>query len=97
MGFGEINDIIGTIFSIFSIFISGLRFYANNDLGAILIICGMRFNLLTATLGISFERALYWHRTLGLLFIATMIIHAVASGPDFTGLNYHINIKLLSA
>jgi hypothetical protein len=41
------------------------------------VIFGMRNNVLYYLLGISFERALYWHKACGTAAIVTVIVHGI--------------------
>lgn len=47
---------------------------------AMLVLFGLRNNVLAAIFGVSFERALYFHKWSGILAISVVIIHAVAKG-----------------
>ena len=57
-----------------------------NSLGCIVFLLGMRNNLLSVIFGISFERALYWHKVISYVFMLTVSIHAVLMGIDFSGI-----------
>ena len=56
--------------------------------GALLILLGLRHNILNYVFGISFERALYYHKFIASVLVLTTIIHIVyaESKGDPTGL-----------
>lgn len=56
-------------------------------LGFLLILTGLRYNLLGFFLGISFERALFWHKVLACITLFVSIVHGVVAGfTDPSGL-----------
>ena len=59
---------------------------AAEKFGGITIILGFRNNILSGVFGISFERALFFHKCCSLLFILLMILHANEFGMSTTGL-----------
>lgn len=54
-------------------------------LGAVTTIFGLRNNLLNVVFGISYERALFWHKVMGCCFIMVIVIHAF-EGMNFSGI-----------
>jgi predicted ferric reductase len=60
--------------------ISAGRFAA--DIAAVTIACGFRNNILSASLGISYERGLYWHKFGSFLWVMIGIIHGVRETPQ---------------
>jgi len=51
--------------------------------GLAIVLLGLRNNLLTIILGISFERAIFFHRCGGILLLALSIIHGILSTEFF--------------
>ncbi len=54
-------------------------------LGGIMIVFGMRNNILSILFGVSFERALYFHKAFGFICMATTLIHGIGCGVNDTG------------
>ena len=65
-------------------------------LGAVTTIFGLRNNLLNVLLGISYERALFWHKVLGIAFIAVICIHSL-EGMNFSGLMMILAMVLMAS
>lgn len=59
---------------------------AANVSGLICILLALRFNYALKLLNLSFERALFWHKIMAIVFLVTMIIHAASKGANTTGL-----------
>jgi hypothetical protein len=49
-------------------------------MGAVLIVCGLRYNVLGFFAGISFERALFWHKCMAIVTLVVSLYHGVATG-----------------
>jgi hypothetical protein len=54
-------------------------------LGGGIILSAFRHNINTYIFGISFERALFYHKIATLLYLASMLCHILAVGLNFTG------------
>jgi hypothetical protein len=52
---------------------------------AVLILFGLRHNILNILFGLSFERALFFHKILLFLGLASATVHGVALGPRLSG------------
>lgn len=70
----------------FSLKTSSSAGYVADYLGGVLVLCGMRNNVLTVLFGVSFERALYFHKFVALAMVAAMTIHGIGEGLNDTGL-----------
>lgn len=62
--------------------------------GAVTILLGLRNNVMSMLLGISYERALFWHKAMGGVFIVSTIIHAF-TGIKISGLIMIIAMGLM--
>lgn len=54
-------------------------------LGLVVILCGLRYNVIGFIAGISFERALFWHKVLAVVTLAVSIAHALKLGYNTSG------------
>jgi NADPH oxidase len=53
--------------------------------GAVTMAFGLRNNVLNFLFGISFERAIFWHKVTAIVFIITAAIHGILLGSNDTG------------
>jgi predicted ferric reductase len=51
-----------------------------NFIGALVVTLGLRNNILYAFFGLTFERALFWHKFFAMVMICAIIIHGVGEG-----------------
>jgi len=66
-------------------------------LGAVLIVCGLRYNVLGFFAGISFERALFWHKGLAVATLLVSLYHGIATGfGNTSGLLLFVFMVLVS-
>jgi predicted ferric reductase len=57
------------------------------DVAAVAIACGFKNNILTLVFGISYERALFWHKFGAVLWMTLGIIHGVRETPALSDLS----------
>eukprot|EP01040_Poterioochromonas_malhamensis_P015658 gene15658-17562_t len=57
-----------------------------NFLGLVLVSLAIRNNIVAAFFGLTFEHAIFWHKSLGCLILALMLIHGLGEGMNTTGI-----------
>eukprot|EP01040_Poterioochromonas_malhamensis_P014052 gene14052-15525_t len=57
-----------------------------NFLGLLLVSLAIRNNIVAAFFGLTFEHAIFWHKSLGCLILALMLIHGLGEGMNTTGI-----------
>lgn len=78
---------LGIIIFVSTFAISGAGSGKYNDImSALLVLLSMRFNVLTAVFGISFERALFWHKFVALVAIGCIGVHMKDKGNNNSGI-----------
>ena len=65
-------------------------------LGAVTTIFGLRNNILNVTLGISYERALFWHKIMASCTVGVICIH-ILTGVNISGLVLIVVMVLMSS
>lgn len=65
-------------------------------LGLVLVALAARNNIIAMLLGVTFEHAIFWHKALGCLVLALMLIHGIGEGSNFTGLIIGIAMGVMS-
>lgn len=69
---------------------------AANISGLVCILLALRYNVLLLLFNLSFERALFWHKVLALVFIAVTSVHISSVGANSSGLTIIITMVLMS-
>lgn len=64
--------------------------------GLVLVSLAVRNNIIAAFFGLTFERAIFWHKALGVLVLVLMLIHGVGLGYGPTGVIIGVIMGLMS-
>lgn len=65
-------------------------------LGVVTVVVGFRNNILSGLLGISYERALFWHKAVGILALVVTIIHSFEGMTNPSGLGIVIVMLVMT-
>jgi len=86
---------------VFSVFVSDER---AEELGfitdwtfAATVVLGFRNNVLSILFGISFERAINFHKWFAIAALIAMMIHGIDVGPNYTGVSIGVSIGAMAA